>query len=76
MLYSYHHFDIYNKIEWNSKNKEDKINSKIMSKKSNSVLDKLMPLGTIQRRQRQKKESNDQLIKHFYDALCFNKFFL
>lgn len=28
-----------------------------MSKKSNSVLDKLMPLGTIQRRQRQKKES-------------------
>lgn len=28
------------------------------SRKSNSVLDKLMPLGTIQRRQRQKKESN------------------
>jgi hypothetical protein len=28
-----------------------------MSKKNNSVLDKLIPLGTIQRRQRQKKES-------------------
>jgi hypothetical protein len=28
-----------------------------MSKKSSSVFDKLIPLGTIQRRQRQKKES-------------------
>jgi hypothetical protein len=28
-----------------------------MYKKSNSVLEKLIPLGTIQRRQRQRKES-------------------
>lgn len=36
-----------------------------MSKKNNSVLDKLIPLGTIQRRQRQKKESNIRIDEFF-----------
>jgi Fe2+ or Zn2+ uptake regulation protein len=44
-----------------------------MYKKSNSVLEKLIPLGTIQRRQRQRKESKKHYFNfdNHYHLICF-----